>query len=308
MLYNLESLPLNDDFFWADFIELRALAHPNKRFSRGELASVMRSQSEGYTREQSQEKWRLATDFIMHRIAVFNESYPFHISSDRDEIILNGSALDELDSVQKLYLSFLICSNIKYIPKSRRGEVTRSFEEFSLPIFKALMPNGTQIFPNWAGGGEEARYKGCLFDKYSAIAQDIRCTALGVKKRDFKPGDHGDGGLDIIAWHPMGDSRDAIPIAFVQCGCSQKEWVAKQLEASYAKLGARLPVTHPWSTYYFLPQDLRWMDGDWAYKADIGNAIFVDRLRLINISIENQLIDEFSFQPYLTETFNMSYM
>lgn len=54
MLFNLESLPSNDVFFWADFIEIRALVHPDKRFNRGELDSVMRSQPEGYTREQSQ--------------------------------------------------------------------------------------------------------------------------------------------------------------------------------------------------------------------------------------------------------------
>ncbi|HAK34147.1 MAG TPA: hypothetical protein DCM44_04740 [Pantoea sp.] len=307
MLFNLESLPLNDEFFWADFLEIRAIVHPDKRFNRGELDSVMRSQPENYTREQSQEKWRLAVDFIIQRQVIFGDSYPFQVSDDMDEIIVANQDVNELNSLQHLYLSLLLCANIKYIPKSRRAEITRSFEVLSLPIFSSLMPKGVQVVPNWAGGGEEAKYTGSLFEKYQAIASDIRCTSVGLKERDFKKGDHGDGGLDIIAWHPMGDERDAIPIAFVQCGCSQKEWVAKQLEASYAKLGSKLPVTHPWATYYFLPQDLRWMDGDWAYKADIGNAIFVDRLRLINLARENEIIEDFPLQPYVTETFSMSY-
>lgn len=307
MLNNLESLPLNDEFFWADFIEIRAIVHPDKRFNRGELDSVMRNQAETFTREQSQAKWRLAIDFVIQRQVIFGDSYPFKVSEDLDEIIVLNQDLNELNPNQHMYLSLLLCANIKYVPRDRRAEITRSFEVISLPIFSSLMPKGTHVIPNWAGGGEDARYKGSLFEKYRSIANDIRCTTVGIKERDFKPGDHGDGGLDIIAWHPMGDERDAIPIAFVQCGCSQKEWVAKQLEASYAKLGSKLPVTHPWATYYFLPQDLRWMDGDWAYKADIGNAVFVDRLRLINLARENDIINELPLQPYVVETFGMSY-
>lgn len=151
MLFNLESLPSNDVFFWADFIEIRALVHPDKRFNRGELDSVMRSQPEGYTREQSQEKWRLAIDFIIQRRVIFGDSYPFHVSDDMDEVILNETELDLLTALQHMYLSLLLCANIKYIPKRRRAEITRSFEVISLPIFSSLMPRGVQVVPNWAG-------------------------------------------------------------------------------------------------------------------------------------------------------------
>ncbi|GAA3911678.1 hypothetical protein GCM10022405_41050 [Gibbsiella dentisursi] len=306
MLDNLESLPSNDEFFWADFIEIRALVHPDNCFSRGELDSVMLAQPENRGREASREKWRFATDFVLQRISIFGDSYPFVLSEDRDTLSVSLPE-DSLSTIQKLYLSLLLCANIKYVPTRRRHELTRAFELISLPIFKSILPKGTSVYPNWAGGGEQARYVGSLFQKYQSIASDIRCESVNLRERDFRNNDHGDGGIDIVAWHPMGDERDAIPIAFVQCGCSQKEWIAKQLEASPAKLISKMPVIHPWSTYYFLPQDLRWMDGDWAYKADIGGAIFVDRLRLINLARENELFEELPPTPYVSEAINMSY-
>ncbi|HHQ4308276.1 TPA: hypothetical protein ACSP7Y_004320 [Serratia fonticola] len=306
MLINLDTLPANDEFFWADFIEIRALVHPDKCFSRGDLDSVMRAQAEEFGREASREKWRLASDFIIQRISIFGDSYPFRLSEDRDTLTLSATN-ENITEIQRLYLSLLLCANIKYVPRARRHEITRSFECISLPIFESIMPRGVMVYPNWAGGGAEARYNGNLLEKYRSIAQDIRCESVNLRERDFRNRDHGDGGIDIVAWHPMGDERDSIPIAFVQCGCSQKDWVAKQLEATPAKLIGKLPVTHPWATYYFLPQDLRWMDGDWAYKADIGGAIFVDRLRLINLARENELLERLPARPYIEEVIQMEY-
>ncbi|HAT2781368.1 TPA: hypothetical protein ACJIWU_004383 [Enterobacter chengduensis] len=305
MLNNLESLPSNDEFLWADFLEIRSMVHPDKAFSRGDLDSVMRAQPEEFNREQSSAKWRLGTDFIRQRINIFGDSYPFSLSADGDTLSLEN--YDDLENIKKLYLSLLICANIKYIPLATRPTITRSFELISLPIFTSLMPRGYQVYPNWAGGGADARYTGLLIEKYQAIARDIRCETTTFKPRDFKPRDSGDGGIDIVAWHPFGDERDAIPAAFVQCGCSKDEWRHKQLEPSYAKLGSKMPVTHPWASYYFLPQDLRWMDGDWAYKADIGGAILVDRLRLINLARENELIDALPPTPYVDDAVSMSY-
>lgn len=306
MLTNLDSIPSNDDFFWADFLEIRAVVHPDKCFSRGDLDSIMRSQPEEYSREYSREKWRKATDFIRQRIIIFSDSYPFEISEDGDTLTFESQNGEALPHLKQLYVSLLLCSNIKYIHRANRHLITHSFECISLPVFQSLMPNGVVVHPNWAGGGAEARYQGSLFEKYSSIARDIRCETT-FKERDFKPGDHGDGGIDIVAWHPMGDERDSIPIAFVQCGCSQTEWVAKQLEASYAKLGNKLPANHPWATYYFLPQDLRWLDGDWAYKSDLGGAIFVDRLRLVNIIRENELLGSLPQTPYVDAAIAMGY-
>ena len=55
MLENLDSVPEKaDPFLWADFAELRALIHPDKAFSRGDLASIAnRGKDIGKTTESS---------------------------------------------------------------------------------------------------------------------------------------------------------------------------------------------------------------------------------------------------------------
>lgn len=173
MLNNLESIPTNDEYLWADYLEIRAMIHPDKAFSRGDLDSIMRAQPEEYDREYSGEKWRFGTDFIRQRKTYFGDAYPFTLSVDGDTLTLVNHT--NLTTLQKLYISLVICANIKYIPTGVRPTITRTFELISLPIFSSLMPSGCEVHPNWAGGGANARYTGKLINKYNAIAKDIRC-------------------------------------------------------------------------------------------------------------------------------------
>lgn len=328
MITNLDSMPSNEPYLWADYVEILVLTNADRSFSRGDLYSTLQAQPEavlaetdeaeednhetdnadeittrrrprrGLSRAYVDSKWSFAISFVRQRIDLFGNSYPFVISEDRDTVELRSTSVNGLTDLEKLYLALLICSNIKYVNLGSRSEITRSFELISLPIFESLMPQGSIIKACWASGGEAAPYTGTLYNKFTNIAADIRCTA-NFKQRDFSRGNSGDGGLDIIAWHPMGDQRDAIPISFVQCGCSQEEWEAKQLEASPAMLWSKFPVAHRWATYYFLPQDLRWVDGEWAHKSKLGDAIFVDRLRLINLTRTVGTIDHSPSIGYL---------
>ncbi len=284
MIFELDSLPANEPYLWADYLEIWATVSVDKCFSRGDLASICRAQSTPKGRQYSDSKWQYAITFIDTRIALFGNDYPFELSEDRDTLHLKESSYTRLTSQQKLYLALLFCANIKYIELNSRAIFTNAFEKISYPVFERLMPNGATVHHCWASAGSSANYTGLLFNKLTKIAQDFRCTA-NFTINDFKPNDRGDGGIDILAWHDMGDDRPSIPIALAQCGCSKDEWVAKQLEASPAKMLHMLPVIHPWATYYFLPQDLRWHNADWAHKSDIGAAIFVDRLRLMRLTI-----------------------
>ncbi|HDX9050072.1 TPA: hypothetical protein ROW14_002420 [Yersinia enterocolitica] len=307
MIIKLDSLPDLEPYFWSDYLEFRALVSADKCFSRGELASLMRSQAVPGSRDLCDQRWSFAIQFIETRIALFGEDYPFYFSADKDTIYLKYELYDDFNKIEKLYLALLICSNIKYITPNRRNEITNSFEKISFPIFKNLMPVGATVNHCWASAGAQGVYTGLLYDKMVKIASDIRCTA-NFTQNHFKPGDRGDGGIDILAWHDMGDNRDSIPIALAQCGCSKDEWVIKQLEASPAKLWTMLPANHPWATYYFLPQDLRWQQTDWAHKSDFGQAIFVDRLRLINLTRRDPTISHRENIPYVAELIAMEYI
>jgi hypothetical protein len=284
MLSNFDLIPKDtDSYIWADFLELRAISHPDKCFSKGELDSLIRQvRSTGVSTRDSIDIWREAKDFIKDRIIKFSASYPFTLSEDEDVLELTQ---DAPSASQKFYLLLLICSNMSYIEtaNNKRNLAARAFESSSLVIFTKLMPEGSEVHCAWASPGAPSRYTGSLFEKYHRIAQDIRAIPT-FTERDFKVGNHGDGGIDIVAWHPMTDTRVAIPSALAQCGCSKDDWNKKHLEASPAKLRAKLNPHHAWANYYFMPNDLRWDDGDWAYKSDFGDAIMVDRLRLTGLS------------------------
>ena len=98
-----------------------------------------------------------------------------------------------------------------------------------------------------------------------------------------------------------------MPISFAQCGCSKDEWRFKQLEASPSKHFTHLPVSHPWATYYFMPLDMRHPDGGWANASDIGQAIIVDRLRLVRLASQYSLHDTLPPLPLLNAVKGIAY-
>lgn len=308
MLTALESPPKPlDPLFWTDFAELRALVHPDQCYSRGDLLGLINrtGDTEGRQRSKSgdaEARWRSIKDFAQVRSTEFEGAYPFHVTDDGDTLELAANTSRE----QNAYLCLLLSSLMRHVPKRRQGELARFFEEASHAVFRHLMPAGAEVHPTWASGGKQARYQGTLYEKMLALAKDIRCTA-NFQARDFKENDRGDGGIDLVAWHPMADQREGIPIAFAQCGCSKEDWTFKQLEASPFKHGSHLPARHPWATYYFMPLDLRHSDGDWAYKSDIGQAIIVDRLRLIRLSRQYGLFAEWPELPLLREVREVRY-
>ena len=311
MLTALDAPPKpSDPLFWTDFVELRALVHPDRCYSRGDLLGLLsrakdtdgdgrRSRDGGS--ESGEARWRDIAHFAEGRAHQFAGAYPFRISVDGDTLeLLEATSLN-----QNAYLCLLLSSLMRHVPKQRQGELARFFEKASHTVFRRLMPEGAEVHPTWAGGGEGVRYRETLYEKMQAISKDIRCTA-NFTERDFKENDRGDGGIDLVAWHPMADQREGIP-AFAQCGCSKEDWSFKQLEASPTKHSRHLPAMHPWATYYFMPLDLRHADGDWAYKSDIGQAIIVDRLRLIRLSHQYGLFSEWPHLPLIDEVRKTEY-
>lgn len=305
MLESLEIPPdSTDQLFWADFAELRALIHPDRCYSRGDLDSLeRRGRDMGRRYDTSIEtRWRDLINFAGVRAIEFGTSYPFMVSDDEDTLELNYDGSPE----QTTYLRLLLASLMRHMPKTRYAELARHFEQTCFAIFSKLMPMGAEVRATWAHGGDEAPYTGTLFEKMRQISSDLRCTP-NFRERDFKQNDTGDGGIDLISWHPMADDRPGMPIAFAQCGCSKSDWRFKQLEASPSKHIHRLPVMHPWATYYFLPVDLRHPDGGWAYESDIGQAIIVDRLRLLRLASQYHLHDSLPSLELLNEVRAFTY-
>lgn len=302
MLQNIDVLPCGGDaFFWSDFAELRALIHSDKCFSRGDLSRLAEQNTTRESPIDAEDHWRSLINFCGIRAHEFKGQYPFKVSSDEDTLEFD---FDDTPA-QRLYLGLLIASSMRHLPNTRKGDIARAFEETCFQVFSKLMPDGSEIRATWAGGGSEAPYTGTLYEKMIQVARDIR-GQHNIKPTHFKPNNTGDGGIDLIAWHPMGDERNGIPISFAQCGCSRNDWTFKQAEASPFSHGTKFNVRHDWATYYFMPLDLREFNGDWAYESKIGEVIIVDRLRMLRLVDQYEIHDDLPPFEFVDEAIAMA--
>lgn len=327
ILDNLAEYPrLNDIFIWSDYVEIRCLVHPDGSFSRSGLSETTEEMEEvvgdidleepeedledgeiddfDSPPEKQDKASRKAAEVFSHirvRSKLFgDELYPFVVDEDAKSISLK----EELTEWHYAYIQLLLSSALRYVPHTRRQEVTDKFEMVSHQIFKQLMPNGWEV--HQFGKNSSTRYTGHLFDKLTALAQDVRGHIVCLRK-DFDDNDRGDGGLDLVAWHPMGDTRRSMPIAFAQCGCTADSYGPKTLDASPAMLGGKIAVAHTWANYYFMPQALH--DGsDWIGFKKFGNAIVLDRFRIIKLAHQYAVSTSMLYAPALiTEARALSY-
>jgi hypothetical protein len=310
----------SDLYIWCDYIELRCLVDKDRRLSRGRMQELLDDTAQMYGEQTdadvvnpsgpeplldddaddpealegvppggvhvgTRDEMRVASWFknLAFRAKTFGNAYPFKLSADGQE--LEAQQVDT--SLRVFYVQMLMSASLRLVPKTRRDELTESFEETSHEIFKQLMPMGWEVHRFGAKGA--SRYEGLLFNKLKSLVKDLR-GKLHLKAKDFKPNDRGDGGLDLVAWHPMaGDERDGVPVALAQCGCTSDgaEWSMKALEASPARLKGHIHLLHPWSTYYFMPHDLTEASGtqiDWQQRAKLTETIVIDRSRLIRLA------------------------
>lgn len=304
MFADLDSPPKsNEGMQWVDFAELRAVVHPDKCFSKGDLGGIAQRAKDSGGGFDLDERWKLIVDLAEIRARAYESTYPFRVSNDRDTLELNFVESE----AQTAYLGLLIASTLRNVMPAQRHAIARDFENTSLVIFEKLMPIGAEIRATWAGAGNGAPYKGNLFQKLTKIAEDLRCTPQ-FKAEDFNSGDSGDGGVDLVSWHPMADNQEGIPISFAQCGCSKDDWEFKQVEAHPAKHRHRLPTMHAWANYYFLPHDFRRPDGDWARKSDLAEVILVDRLRILRLAKQYGVMGSMPTMEYVAEALVHGYM
>ncbi len=310
----------SDLYIWCDYIELRCLVDMDRRLSRGRMQELLDDTAQMYGEQTDADVVNPADvdpqpdgnsddpdalDGVPHgggqigtrnemrvvgwfnnlafRAKTFGDAYPFKLSADGQEL----EALQVDTPLRVLYVQMLMSASLRLVPKTRHDELTESFEETSHEIFKQLMPMGWEVHRFGAKGA--SRYEGLLFEKLKALVKDLR-GKLMLEANHFKPNDRGDGGLDLVAWHPMaGDERDGLPIALAQCGCTSDSdaWSKKSLEAAPAKLKPHIHLLNSWSTYYFMPHDLTEASGtkiDWQLRSHLTESIVIDRSRLIRLA------------------------
>ena len=201
--------------------------------------------------------------------------YPFLISDDSHLIELKQN----LNDYHKLYVYLLIASLLPYVNPSVHYLFTSSFECVGAEALRQYI--GNKAIVHIFGTSPGAHYTGSKYSKLLQLAKDIDESVL-VREKDFKKGDSGDGGLDIVGWFPTQDECPGKLLVFGQCACG-KDWEKKQHESDYKKWSQLITLkTEPVNTI-FIPQCFRNANGDWFAKHKIHMSVMVDRLRIMKL-------------------------
>lgn len=312
------------NFLWADYAELRCLTCPDGLYGEGQIADLytepdlLQDYDDGKDEEDDfdefdplnaedvdehdegvvvfknneavSRKWGDISLRLVMRQKSMSGFWPFHYE---DGILYNR--FDKDNPKHSLYVALLLCSSLRYMEKDRTAEVAASLEEIGFHIFKSIMPKGWEVRPFGAHQRIDKGYVGTLSAKFTALGQDISAAFVNIAGID--PRDTGDGGLDVVAWHPLGnDGRGYIPVSYAQCGCSPKDWEHKQLEASPLNMELQVMPQHSSANYYIMPHDIKSLTGGWERAANIARVIMIDRSRILDLS------NQYEFHEVLKDT------
>jgi hypothetical protein len=276
-------------YLWADYVELLCVISQDKSYSigqhddlSGEFEDVrvdldLESANGNLSFDDKISiKWTDISKVLKIREKQIPDFWPFSFEDGFLEL-----ELERGNKSHYLYLFLLVCSALKYCAGRRRNDVTGAFEELGFLALKRILP-GWEVRPFGAHQQTGLGYVGSLGDKMHSLAEDINPRYVAPLS-DFDPQDTGDGGLDVVAFMPLGDALGHIPVVFAQCGCSPKDWDKKQLEASPASMNSMITPQHPAANFYFMPHDMRNINGKWNKGVRIGDVILIDRKRILKL-------------------------
>lgn len=270
-MLTLRRLSDGDPHTLADFSELLCLLKPDRVLSVEDLTDHLvdecnerrgaRSTGDGF----AQMNWRASA---------FRAYYPFNVAANQQSI----SAPDHLTDQQRAYALLLLCANLAHTPSTYRNSLTESFERVAHCALKRLWPQAAEVR---AFGRNNSQYTGSKSDRLRQLAKDLGGRPA-IDPTKFRPGDSGDGGIDLAAWLDLDDCFGENKMsALVQCACSRENWSSKQYEINNGRLSKLFNPSTPWMEIICIPLCFRNNTGGWAVESEVGNAILLDRLRLL---------------------------
>ena len=155
----------------------------------------------------------------------------------------------------RLYVALLMMSNLHYFGSSQ-SDLTSSFEEIGVAVFRWLLPAHADVHRFGKGQNNEGRYQGHIWKKIKQLADDLEC-APKCTKDDFAINDNGDGGLDLVGWVSWNDSTPGRLLILGQCACTP-EWAKKQDEASGAFVPERIMLASA-ATGFVVKKTCNWV-------------------------------------------------
>lgn len=284
----------NDTYKWADFFELSCLVDFRGALSRGEIFDSVELELRDHIIDSTEfegegglvyslssfpqgkkDKVRFFGDELFkmfeYRLQVYGKWYPFKVKSGL--LQLKGSPTVK----QKIYLYFLMCSNLNFFPEYQ-NKLTTEFEKISKLSLKKFVSPKAEVH-HFGANVKPSKYSGHLFDKITQLGVDLNCRVT-VSKNEFAKHDTGDGQLDIVAWFPFKDKNWSQVIILAQCKCSNT-WVEDRFSTSLDNWGGKLHFRQPINSMTFIPFCYRRMNGVWHADHNVSGTILIDRQRLI---------------------------
>lgn len=217
--------------------------------------------------------------FLRSRERLLGANYPFVIDERRMTITRRP-----VDDDIRQYVFLLCCSLMRCMTRSSRQKLATLFEIVSFHALSALLPDRAEVdIYGTSRNYAPSRFTGTPFERITALARYLGGTVL-VDKGEFHPNDRGDGGLDLVAWIPLGDSADGLPTGvpafFAQCA-ARADWESKQHEASYDRWRQMLHLKSPPVNMTFIPHHFREPGGAW-YKEKSVTSVLMDRRRILS--------------------------
>ncbi|MFM4852055.1 hypothetical protein [Aeromonas caviae] len=291
---------------WADYVELLALTNEDGFFSCGALEDTLTEvediavDQDGYGDDDAiSRRWADIKGCFNSRATRLGDDWPFRID---DTIIYRNIDIANPSVNHKLYIGLLIASCLRYVQRGYYAPITSSLEYIGYFFFKKLMPEPWVVKAFAAHQNINGAYEGTLKQKFTQLARDINAKLM-LEDDQLDPRDTGDGGIDLVAWHPFGDALGNIPVAFAQCGCSLQDLEHKQFEASPANLNSKIYPQHPGMNYYFAPHDIRKNNGKWDKTP--GQVILLDRARIMKLAELYPLEEQVVNWPHIDALINL---
>lgn len=285
----------SDTHTWADYLEMLAVVSMDGTCTVGMAVDRIRDvaseadldddvvSGDPNEVERSENKRKIARaakkfadawQMLLWRKAAYEDAYPFELDDSSKTIRL----VDVPGTGQYFYLFLLAAANLRFVAAGAQA-LQNGFEAIACEVMKEILPRRAEVHIFGKATADD-RFSGSAFEKVSKLAREIRAQLIATEE-DYRTGDIGDSGIDIVAWDVLADEECNIPVYLGQCACSRSDWPKKQHEASPGRLASSLRANPDWQTLMFVPICFRRVGGRWAVKTEIGAVIMLDRLRLL---------------------------
>lgn len=292
---------------WADYIELLCLASIDNEISQkdvsdrlsgrfkdlkegadedlaemDELEKETEDAIEPSRRAEVSDKWETRVNDYFNvltlRQNLYGDLYPFEITDDYIR------RKDQLIDAHFLYIYLLLCSNLNLFDDVTSGQLSNCFELVSFNAFQGLLPLNARVHLFGKNPyNKNKRYStGKFWLKLKKLIRDINEErSPHIRRAEFSEHHTADGGLDLVAWIPTGDTLSSSLIYFAQCACTYK-FVEKQYSSSSSAWSQLIVFKNPPANSTFIPHCFRRGDGTWIKSSDIADTFLLDRRRILN--------------------------